>query len=101
MERGDVPKSIECYMHERGVSENEAMQHVKYLMREAWKQLNEDRLSIINKSQYFSVQFIETFTDLVRVALCLYLHGADGHGGLQNRQSKDRVLSLLVNPIII
>ena len=94
MKRGDAPKSIECYMNEAGVSEDEARQHVKYLIREAWKQLNEDRL----ENSLFSRSFIEAATDLARVAICLYLRG-DGHGGVQQGESKDRVLSLFVNPI--
>ncbi|KAG8482111.1 hypothetical protein CXB51_027083 [Gossypium anomalum] len=33
LKRGDVAKSIQCYMHENGVSEEVAREHVKNLMR--------------------------------------------------------------------
>ncbi|MBO8631009.1 terpene synthase/cyclase family protein, partial [Staphylococcus aureus] len=39
--RGDVPKSIQCYMYEAGVSESVARDHIKYLIAEAWKKMNE------------------------------------------------------------
>ncbi|CAL5435427.1 unnamed protein product [Camellia sinensis] len=31
LQRGDVPKSIQCYMHETGASENDAREHMKIL----------------------------------------------------------------------
>ncbi|KAL3513666.1 hypothetical protein ACH5RR_026383, partial [Cinchona calisaya] len=37
---GDVPKAIECYVIETGVSEEKARQHIKSLIREAWTQMN-------------------------------------------------------------
>lgn len=93
IKRGDVPKSIQCYMHEAGVSEDEARQHIKWLISETWKQMNADRIA----DSPFSQTFIEIATNLARMAQCMYQHG-DGHG-IQDRETKDRVLSLLVNPI--
>lgn len=34
LERGDVPKSIQCYMHEPSVSEDVARDHIKGLRLE-------------------------------------------------------------------
>nr|WBW04433.1 terpene synthase [Ficus langkokensis] len=93
IKRGDVPKSIQCYMHEVGASEEEARQHIKFLINETWKQMNEDRVA----EPRFSQTFIEIATNLARMAQCMYQHG-DGHG-IQDRETKDRVLSLLVNPV--
>ncbi|KAF8411657.1 hypothetical protein HHK36_004215 [Tetracentron sinense] len=45
LERGDVPKSIQCYMHESGVSEEVAREHIKQLIGETWKKMNKDRVS--------------------------------------------------------
>ncbi|KAL5568185.1 hypothetical protein UlMin_024760 [Ulmus minor] len=87
IERGDVPKSIQCYMHQSGASEEEARQHIKFLISEIWKQMNED--------QKENSPFCKT--NLGRMAQCMYQHG-DGHG-VQDRETKDRVLSLLINPI--
>ncbi|MBA0877548.1 hypothetical protein Goshw_017077 [Gossypium schwendimanii] len=44
LKRGDVPKSIQCYMHEAGCSEVEAREHVKKLM---WKLVTMVCLSIL------------------------------------------------------
>ncbi|KAL6326911.1 hypothetical protein AAG906_012518 [Vitis piasezkii] len=75
--RGDVPKSIQCYMYESGASEEEARKHVSYLIGDTWKKLNED--------------------GAVEMAQCMYQHG-DGHG-IEYGETKDRVLSLLVEPV--
>lgn len=80
-------------MHEVGASEEEARQHIKLLINETWKQMNEDRVA----EPRFSQTFIEIATNLARMAQCMYQHG-DGHG-IQDRETKDRVLSLLVNPV--
>ncbi|PON54690.1 Squalene/phytoene synthase [Trema orientale] len=94
LQRGDNPKSIQCYMHEKGVSENDARQHIKSLISETWKQMNEDRVA---KSP-FSQAFTETATNIVRMAMLMYQNG-DGHGAHQDIYTKDIILSLFVNPI--
>ncbi|KAF8409457.1 hypothetical protein HHK36_005533 [Tetracentron sinense] len=93
LQRGDVPKSIQCYMNETGASEQEAREHIRVLIRDAWKKLNEDRVA----DSPFHQTFIEAAVNLTRLAQCIYLHG-DGHAS-QDRETKDRVLSLLVEPI--
>ena len=93
MKRGDVPKSIQCYMDEEGVSEDEARKHIEFLIDETWKQLNKDRLT----NFLFTKIFVEIATNLARVAQFMYQHG-DGYG-VQDHETKDRVLFLLVNPI--
>ncbi|KAL1533095.1 R-linalool synthase, chloroplastic-like isoform X5 [Salvia divinorum] len=40
MKRGDVAKSIQCYMKEKNTSVEEAEKHVRFLIREAWKEMN-------------------------------------------------------------
>ncbi|KAF2284339.1 hypothetical protein GH714_020813 [Hevea brasiliensis] len=37
LKRGDVPKSIQCYMHETGASEAKARDHIRFLISETWK----------------------------------------------------------------
>ncbi|OAY36018.1 terpene synthase 10 [Manihot esculenta] len=93
LKRGDVPKSIQCYMHETGASEKEARDHIRFLISETWKEMNEE------KSTYspFSETFISIAFNLARMAQCMYQHG-DGHG-IEDRETKDRVVSLLVQPI--
>ncbi|KAE8677054.1 (-)-alpha-terpineol synthase [Hibiscus syriacus] len=92
-QRGDVPKSIQCYMHENEAPEEEAREHVKKLIEAAWKKINEEQMA---KSP-FSRTFIEIAMDLARVSQLMYQNG-DGHA-IEDGDSKDRVLSLFVHPI--
>ncbi|KAA8536404.1 hypothetical protein F0562_028882 [Nyssa sinensis] len=94
LKRGDVPKSIQCYMHETSASEENAREHIRFLISETWKKMNEDRVA----ESPFSETFIGIAINLARMAQCMYQHG-DGHG-VQDRETKDRVLSLLVEPNI-
>ncbi|KAH7855347.1 hypothetical protein Vadar_023937 [Vaccinium darrowii] len=93
MKKGDIPKSIQCYMHETGASEEEAREHVKYLIGETWKKMNKDQ----GVESPCSQTFVELAMNLGRMAQCMYQYG-DGHGA-QGVETKDRVLSLLINPI--
>ncbi|KAE8077315.1 hypothetical protein FH972_015887 [Carpinus fangiana] len=92
LERGDVPKSIQCYMNETGASEKYAREYIKSMISETWKKMNKGVVS-----SPFSQTFIEIATNLARMAQCMYQHG-DGHG-VEDRETKDRVLSLLIHPI--
>ncbi|PON94473.1 Squalene/phytoene synthase [Trema orientale] len=94
LKRGDNPKSIQCYMRESGVSENDARRHIKSLISETWKQMNEDRFA---KSP-FCQAFIETAINSVRMSMMIYQHG-DGFGADQVQYTKDQILSLFFNPI--
>ncbi|KAG8482921.1 hypothetical protein CXB51_024326 [Gossypium anomalum] len=93
LQRGDVPKSIQCYMNESGASEEEARDHIRKLIDAAWKKMNEDQMA---KSP-FSHTFIEVAMNLARISLLMYQNG-DGHA-IEDKETKDRVLSLFVNPI--
>ncbi|KAJ4703836.1 +limonene synthase [Melia azedarach] len=93
LKRGDVPKSIQCYMHETGVSESEAREHIQALIAETWMKMNKDRAA---GNPCLSNIFVGIAMNLARMAQCMYQYG-DGHG--VQEQSKDRVLSLLIHPI--
>ncbi|XP_048325501.2 terpene synthase 10 isoform X2 [Ziziphus jujuba] len=93
MQRGDVPKSIQCYMNETGASEGEAREHIKLMISETWKKMNRYK----KESGGFSKIFIERAMHLGRTAQYMYLYG-DGHG-IEEKETKDRVLSLFFNPI--
>ncbi|KAG4149507.1 hypothetical protein ERO13_D05G338440v2 [Gossypium hirsutum] len=45
LKRGDIPKSIQCYMHESGASEEEAREHIRSLIDSTWKKINEDQMA--------------------------------------------------------
>ncbi|KAL6962446.1 lysase [Sarracenia purpurea var. burkii] len=95
MKRGDVLKSVQCYMYESGASEEEAREHIKYLISETWKKMNKVRPTNSPSSKIFT----RIAKNLARMAQCMYQYG-DGHGG-EDGKTKDRVLSLLVHPIPI
>ncbi|KAG2694444.1 hypothetical protein I3760_08G144700 [Carya illinoinensis] len=93
LKKGDIPKSIQCYMNETGASDKDAREHIRYLISEAWKKMNKERAT----SSSFSQAFMEYAMNLARTAQCIYQYG-DGHG-IQDRETRDNVLSLLINPI--
>jgi len=93
MKRGDNPKSIQCYMYETGASEEDACKYIKYLIGETWKKMNEDRFA----DSPFPQTLVEIAMNLARMSQCMYQYG-DGHA-TQGQETKDRVLSLLINPI--
>ncbi|KAK0578340.1 hypothetical protein LWI29_008797 [Acer saccharum] len=93
MKRGDVPKSIQCYMHETGASEEEAREHIRGLINETWLKMNKDRIG----NHHLSNTFVGVAMNAARMAQCMYQFG-DGYG-VPNKETKHRVLSLLINPI--
>ncbi|KAI3706618.1 hypothetical protein L6452_24493 [Arctium lappa] len=94
MARGDNPKSIQCYMHETGATEDEARSYMKTLMFKTWKKLNKERADAAATSQ-FSLEF-ECAANLARMAPFMYSQG-DGYGSPE--LAKSHILSLLFNPI--
>ncbi|KAK2989569.1 hypothetical protein RJ640_029522, partial [Escallonia rubra] len=86
---GDSPKSTQCYMNEISCSEEDARRNIKHLISEAWKKINEGRVS----DSPFSGIFIDTAINLARTAQCMYQLGDDR--GIDDDVTKDRVLSLL------
>ncbi|KAB1669772.1 hypothetical protein ES319_1Z011900v1 [Gossypium barbadense] len=53
LKRGDIPKSIQCYMHESGASEEEAREHIRSLIDSTWKKINEDQMAKLPFSHHF------------------------------------------------
>ncbi|KAL7001538.1 lysase, partial [Sarracenia purpurea var. burkii] len=82
--RGDTPKSVQCYMYENGASEEEAREHIKYLISETWKKMNEVQPTSFSSSK----KFIGLAKNLTRVAQCMYQYG-DGLGS-EDGKTKDR-----------
>ncbi|MFS7971624.1 putative R-linalool synthase [Helianthus anomalus] len=91
--RGDTPKSIQCYMHDNGATEEEARMYIKGLILETWKKLNKERARGYSQ---FSKEFIECATNIPRMTQFMYNDG-DGHGHPYITES--HVLALLFNPI--
>ncbi|CAL9152065.1 unnamed protein product [Musa hybrid cultivar] len=87
LERGDVPKSIQCYMHESSLLEYAALYHIRRLIRD----------------RSFTSRFGENIKMMIinvpRMAQCMYQYG-DGHGK-PNQVIEDRIRSLMVEPKLL
>ena len=95
LERGESANSISCYMHQTGVSEESAREHMKILTGESWKKMNKVREPDYDSP--FSKPFMEIAFNLARISQCTYQYG-DAHGAPDAR-SRQRVLSLIIEPI--
>ncbi|PIN19468.1 (R)-limonene synthase [Handroanthus impetiginosus] len=96
LERGDVTKSVQCYMNETGASDEEAREAMRLLIWEAWKKLNTDRIS---SSCPFPEVFIQNVVNLARVGQSIYQYG-DGYGYQHSEtKNKDRIVSMLFDPV--
>lgn len=94
LKRGDVPKSIQCYMNETKASEEEARQHIRILISQTWKKLNEAHELAAHP---FPKIFVTCAMNLARMAQCMYQHG-DGHGS-NNSTTKNHIMALLFESI--
>ncbi|CAD5324142.1 unnamed protein product [Arabidopsis thaliana] len=95
--RGDVLKSVQCYMHETGASEERARDHVHQMISDMWDDMNSETKTACNSSSR-SRGFKEAAMNLARMSQCMYQYG-DGHGCPEKAKTIDRVQSLLVDPI--
>ena len=95
LRRGDVPKSIECHMHENGVSEDAAREHIRQLIRGNWRAINGDR----SFTSCFEENLKMIAINIPRMAHCMYQYG-DGYGK-PDGVIEDRIRSLLIEPILM
>ncbi|KAL0921621.1 hypothetical protein M5K25_008711 [Dendrobium thyrsiflorum] len=93
LQRGDVPKSIQCYMNETKFSESVARDHIRHLIKKYWKLLNAEYISNFNLEDSFKRYAL----NLPRMSQCMYQHG-DGYGK-PICETRDRIISLLIKPI--
>ncbi|GMI83349.1 terpene synthase 02 [Hibiscus trionum] len=92
MERGDIAKAVQSFMVEKGVSEEEAREHVKGLISHAWKKMNGE---IVENG--FPGVIVNLAKNMARTAQCMYQHG-DGVG-TSTGVTKDCIVSSILNPI--
>ncbi|KAF4359439.1 hypothetical protein F8388_001483 [Cannabis sativa] len=98
LKRGDNPKSIQCYMKENGIcDEKNGREHIRNLISETWKEMNEARVG----ESPFSQAFIETAIDFVRTAMMIYQKEQDGVGTNIDHYTKDGIISLFFTSIPI
>ncbi|XP_042008826.1 1,8-cineole synthase, chloroplastic-like [Salvia splendens] len=92
VKRGDVPKSVQCYMNEKNASEEEARTHVQSLIEEKWKTMNKEMMD-----SPFSTCFVEVCANLARMAQLIYQKDSDGFG-MQHSVVNKQLRSLLFEP---
>ncbi|KAL6012556.1 Trehalose-6-P synthase/phosphatase complex subunit [Asimina triloba] len=95
LRRGDVSKSIQCYMNEANVSEEIAREHIRDMISDAWKELNEESL----KSSSLRRSFVNAIINGARAGAATYHHG-DGFGH-PDHEVKGQALSLFFEPLAL
>ncbi|KAH0467958.1 hypothetical protein IEQ34_002991 [Dendrobium chrysotoxum] len=96
LQRGDVSKSIQCYMKEKHVSELEAQEFIRNIINKYWKELNREWIKGLRYEETFKMVAI----NLPRAAHLFYLQSNGGNmGELNTEKMKDNVISLLLEPI--
>ncbi|XP_019171894.1 PREDICTED: (-)-alpha-terpineol synthase-like [Ipomoea nil] len=94
MLRGDIAKSIQCYMRESGCSEEKAGEHINGLIAETWKKLNTE---LVKMERPLPKEFRRTAMNLARISQFIYQHG-DGFG-VRPDEMKNRIVDLFFEPI--
>ncbi|KAF8391458.1 hypothetical protein HHK36_023763 [Tetracentron sinense] len=94
MVRGDVAKSIQCYMNKVGVSEKQAREHIEGLVKDSWKKLNGECVKTS-----FPRPIVNMSLNMARTAQFIFQHG-NGIGTSEG-VTKDRVMSSFIEPIPI
>ncbi|KAK9222378.1 hypothetical protein WN944_010813 [Citrus x changshan-huyou] len=64
-ERGETASLILCYMHETGLTEEIARQHLRNMIDICWKKMNKEW---VNDQHPFAEPFVETAFNLARIA---------------------------------
>ncbi|CAN1843884.1 Probable terpene synthase 12 [Linum perenne] len=98
--RGETVNAISCYMNENGVSEEEARKHLKSMIDQAWKNMNQEMLEdhLLSYDEIFAKSFVRSVFNLARIAHYTYQRG-DSHGN-PDAGSKKTIFSLIFEPII-
>ncbi|XP_039156012.1 santalene synthase-like [Eucalyptus grandis] len=94
MLRGDTPKAVECYMNESGASREAAVEHVKDVVWENWKTMNEQAFG--DRPFPGMEAFVGACLNLPRASHSLYRY-EDGHG-VPDRETKNIITSFLIQP---
>ena len=92
--RGDVAKSIQCYIVREGISEVQAKHCIKELIRYSWKKLNKE-----SAKNSLPRSIVTMSLNMARTAQCIFQHG-DGIG-TSTGAIKDHLTSLIVKAIPI
>ncbi|XP_058100966.1 (-)-germacrene D synthase-like [Magnolia sinica] len=94
-EREHVASTVECYMKEHGVSEEEAYTKLREMIAMGWKDINKACLG----PTLIPLPLLVRGTNLPRVIEGLHIHG-DGYTHSKH-EMKEKVIAVLVDPIPI
>nr|QLI42524.1 myrcene synthase [Nigella sativa] len=94
-ERGDVLKSVQCYMHNNGANEEDARDYIRDMIDETWRKVNAELLVENPLPQ----SFIDVVVNFQKTSESMYRYG-DGHGA-QTDETKGKILSTLIVPLLI
>ncbi|CAL8151359.1 unnamed protein product [Prunus armeniaca] len=92
-ERGHTASSVDCYMKQYGVSEQETVDFFKKQIMDLWKDINEEFL----RPTAVPMPVLKRVLNLTRVADLLY-KGEDGFTRV-GKVTKDSVASVCINPV--
>ncbi|KAG6511253.1 hypothetical protein ZIOFF_029310 [Zingiber officinale] len=95
LERGDVAKCIQCYMHNKGVSEEVTRREIRELMRKYWRELN----GALSWDSPLEVYFKNVTVNINRTAQFFY-QDRDGYGKSIG-ETKSQIILVLFEPILI
>ncbi|KAL5714793.1 hypothetical protein ACHQM5_016705 [Ranunculus cassubicifolius] len=91
--RGDVLKSVQCYMHDMDVTEEVAREYISHLIDETWIQMN----SQLWTNSPLPEVFIKEVVNLARAVKTTYQYGDP----CSQAEIKHKIQSLLVDPVPI
>ncbi|CAI0448734.1 unnamed protein product [Linum tenue] len=93
--RGDILKSVESYMKEKGVSEKEARLNIEWQIGETWMRINEEAMANYGDMKIY----VNLGLNLARGFRFMYQYG-DGNG-MPTPMDKDRAMALIWLPFTI
>ncbi|KAK1380394.1 alpha-farnesene synthase-like [Heracleum sosnowskyi] len=95
IERSDASSSIQCIMHEQGVSEEVARIRIKSMIANAWKKINYERI----KHPPLLQPYLKYSANIARVAHVVY-HNGDGVSNADG-MTRNHVMDLLSEPLLL
>lgn len=94
IERSDAASSIQCIMHEQGVSEEAARNRIKSMIADAWKKINYECVTQPPLLQ----QYLKYSANIARVAHVVY-HNGDGVTNADG-MTRNHVMDLFSEPLL-
>ncbi|KAI4331069.1 hypothetical protein MLD38_029292 [Melastoma candidum] len=97
MARGDNFKAVQCYQNQHGISMEEAREAIWSMVEEAWKNINQ--LEFEEYPSFTSKDYLNACMGFARGSHFFYQYG-DGQG-LSDKETKEYLMSLVVEPVSI